>query len=237
MDHVLQDFIEQLFESENAADFQTVMTEALIALNLPYFAYLAPAPKPRSSPLLISNYPTSWTSHYLRNQYEQFDPVIQWATNADDPFTWGLEAGIVPLTEAQRKLFDEAAQFEIRYGLTVPVHYKDGPFAAVTFAAGERFPVFERRIRYQARMLKLMAYCFHAHARRKVSGHAGSPLLSPRERECLHWAAEGKSCWEIGRILDISRRTVAFHLENAKAKLGVKTSVQAAVAMTTRHVG
>ena len=51
--------------------------------------------------------------------------------------------------------------------------------------------------------------------------------LSPREYECLEWAAQGKSAWEIGRILGISRHTAAFHLENAKAKLGVRSICQA----------
>ena len=45
--------------------------------------------------------------------------------------------------------------------------------------------------------------------------------LSPRELECLEWAARGKSAWEIGRLLNISRRTAAFHLDNAKMKFGV----------------
>jgi DNA-binding CsgD family transcriptional regulator len=31
----------------------------------------------------------------------------------------------------------------------------------------------------------------------------------------------GKSAWEIGRLLNISRRTAAFHLDNAKMKFGV----------------
>jgi DNA-binding CsgD family transcriptional regulator len=51
--------------------------------------------------------------------------------------------------------------------------------------------------------------------------------LSAREFECLEWAAQGKSAWEIGRILNISRHTVATYLENAKSKLGVRTVVQA----------
>jgi len=53
--------------------------------------------------------------------------------------------------------------------------------------------------------------------------------LSPRELECLEWAAQGKSAWEIGCILGISRYTVASYLESAKEKLGVRTIVQAAL--------
>jgi DNA-binding CsgD family transcriptional regulator len=51
--------------------------------------------------------------------------------------------------------------------------------------------------------------------------------LSPREVECLRWAAAGKSDAEIGRLLDVSPRTTRFHLENAKRKLGVATRAQA----------
>ncbi|WP_198020980.1 helix-turn-helix transcriptional regulator [Mesorhizobium sp. LNJC391B00] len=53
--------------------------------------------------------------------------------------------------------------------------------------------------------------------------------LSRREMECLKWAARGKTAWEIGRILGISRSTAAYHRDNARKKLGVKTAIQAAV--------
>jgi LuxR family transcriptional regulator, activator of conjugal transfer of Ti plasmids len=44
--------------------------------------------------------------------------------------------------------------------------------------------------------------------------------------ECLEWAAQGKSAREIGRLLNISRRTAAFHLDNAKTKFDVRTICQ-----------
>jgi len=53
------------------------------------------------------------------------------------------------------------------------------------------------------------------------------PALSPREAECLRWAAAGKTDAEIGVILSISARTTRFHIENAKKKLGVATRIQA----------
>lgn len=53
-------------------------------------------------------------------------------------------------------------------------------------------------------------------------------LLTAREHECLLWAAQGKTSWEIGRILGITERTVNFHIANACAKLDVRTR-QAAI--------
>jgi DNA-binding response OmpR family regulator len=53
--------------------------------------------------------------------------------------------------------------------------------------------------------------------------------LNDREIETLTWAARGKTSAEIARLLDLSKRTVDFHIENARAKLGVSTRIQAAV--------
>lgn len=58
--------------------------------------------------------------------------------------------------------------------------------------------------------------------------------LTPREKDVLYWAAEGKSAWEIGRILSITERTAKFHLSNIYKKLGVHTRTQA-VACAIRY--
>jgi DNA-binding CsgD family transcriptional regulator len=54
--------------------------------------------------------------------------------------------------------------------------------------------------------------------------------LTDREVECLQWIAAGKSDWQIGKILNISQKTVNYHVENVKRKFGVATRIQAVVA-------
>lgn len=52
--------------------------------------------------------------------------------------------------------------------------------------------------------------------------HAGdfdSSIVSQRETDCIHWAARGKTNWEIGGILKISENTVRYHLKNVFRKL------------------
>ena len=62
--------------------------------------------------------------------------------------------------------------------------------------------------------------------------------LSPREREVLWWAAQGKSAWEIGKILHITKRTVDQHTQNATRKLGAANRTQAvATALRERLIG
>ncbi len=62
----------------------------------------------------------------------------------------------------------------------------------------------------------------------------GLPVLTPREAECLQWVGSGLTNPEIADLLDVSARTVKFHLANAMAKLGVTTRSQA-VATALRH--
>lgn len=51
--------------------------------------------------------------------------------------------------------------------------------------------------------------------------------LSAREIACLRALATGKTDSEAAKELGISQRTVRFHIDAVKAKLGVATRVQA----------
>jgi DNA-binding NarL/FixJ family response regulator len=55
---------------------------------------------------------------------------------------------------------------------------------------------------------------------------AASLRLSPREREILQLVAEGKAAKDIAFILSISVKTVAFHRENLKRKLGLRSTAE-----------
>ena len=58
--------------------------------------------------------------------------------------------------------------------------------------------------------------------------------LTPREREILHWVAEGKRDAEIASILNLSVRTVEQHVRTCLRKLNVETRT-AACAMVWRE--
>jgi DNA-binding CsgD family transcriptional regulator len=210
------------------------MSEVAAALDLSCFAYLLLPCGLAELPQLISTYPIDWTRHYLEHHYERLDPVIARALHEPDPFQWGIEISQPTLSDPARELFAEAARFGIRHGYTIPIHDSHGAMAAVTFATDERRPLFERSITEHARVLQLMAMCFHSHARRKLMPNRliNGVALSRREIECLHWAAQGKSAWDTARILGISRHTVAFHLDNARAKLGVRSTIQAVACLS-----
>lgn len=153
MHRVFQRFIDRIAENADAAALRNAMTEAAAAIDLHCFAYLSVPSRPDAEPGLISTYPSTWTTHYLQNRYERLDPVITQARRGPEPFEWGPEVGPLRLSRPQRQLFDEAAEFGIRCGFTIPIHDGHGPIAAVSFATDVRRPAFCHCIEQYGRVL------------------------------------------------------------------------------------
>ena len=57
--------------------------------------------------------------------------------------------------------------------------------------------------------------------------------LNDREVETLTWAARGKTSAEVAQILGLTKRTVDFHIENARTKLGAATRTEAVLKAAT----
>ncbi|OBQ95791.1 MULTISPECIES: LuxR family transcriptional regulator [Mesorhizobium] len=228
MQSLFERFLERLSESVDETDLRGAMAEVASGFDLLAFAYLSLPPRPNGKPTLISNYPAAWTARYLTNRYQSVDPVIVRARCGGSTFQWGSDMiGTERASGAQ--VFEEAAQFGIRSGVTFPIIDGRGNFAAMTFAGEEPVPAFFRAAERYEEGLSYIATCFHVFVRRKLTANRmiDGVLLTPREYECLHWAAKGKSDWEIGCILGITQRTAAFHLANVRRKLGVTTTRQA----------
>ena len=54
-----------------------------------------------------------------------------------------------------------------------------------------------------------------------------SHTLTRRQIEILHWVQEGKTAWEIGRILNLTDRSVEGHLRRIYLRLNVRNKLRA----------
>ncbi|MBK1879050.1 response regulator transcription factor [Pelagicoccus mobilis] len=75
------------------------------------------------------------------------------------------------------------------------------------------------------------------------SGQATAPgtqqleRLTKREKQVLYWIVEGKTNGDIGKILEISPRTVEKHCESIFRKLGIENRYAAIVFALTSNWG
>lgn len=77
-------------------------------------------------------------------------------------------------------------------------------------------------------MLHLVAaYAFGRSIVLSEGGARQSVHLTPREREALRWAADGKTEWEIGELMSISEHGAEKHLRSIRLKLGTTSRTHA----------
>jgi DNA-binding CsgD family transcriptional regulator len=234
-----QTFIDRLHDATEPEGLRDAMSSLAAPFGLSKFAYLGfPRPSPHQ-PVLISTYPTQWTDHYFRRRYHDIDPVVAQMRDSLLPFIWDGEQMGRRGSDEQRRFFGEATEFDINCGFAVPIHDSHGGIAVVSFASNQWPCELRRSIEEQRHIFHLASLYFHVHARQKLEAiiDVERPHLSPRETACLQWVVRGKSAWDISEILGVSRRTVVFHLENAKRKLDAVTLPQAvAIALQNRII-
>ncbi|MDK1492912.1 LuxR family transcriptional regulator [Sinorhizobium sp. 7-81] len=201
----------------------------------PWIAYSThPAdPIPKSVPRTpaLRSYPDEWQEHYIQMGYHRIDPIIKKSRKQLGAFRWSEVYNDVNTTEVERRFFDEAATFGLKSGISVPLHGLGIDFAIMSFARKTCRELHYKTITY----LQLAAFHFHLRAAQVVNSRCKwkASDLSLREKECILWAARGKSSWDIGVILGISENTVNYHMKNVLRKLDVTSRTVAAVKATT----
>lgn len=222
-------FLDRLESIENPDQLRDALSAQTSECGLDFFAYhvVRPEQGPRQR-FVVSNYPERWMGHYFENDYIHVDAVLAAAVKSNSSISWrDLRCDLSP---AQRQIFDEAGEFKINQGITIPVHGYGGSLATLTVGGDLSDCEFDDVWRESRSALLLAAFHTHETAlKMAVSGMTGEAHLSPRERECLLWAARGKSAWETGTIIGTSERAVRFHFENILNKLGVHSKIHAVV--------
>lgn len=170
---------------------------------------------------LLGNYNAAWVQHYFENAYAQVDPVIRHCREHTVPFVWPQTRRLPGTPQQVTRLFNEAGEFGLISGISIPMHGLGCTWGLLSLAAPDAYgPSDMRALAAEASLLG--TYVHEAGHRFSTGGKGLPPVpLTARELECLQWGAEGKSSWEIGRVLGISERTVVFHMQNAAHKLGV----------------
>ncbi|NOJ41119.1 autoinducer binding domain-containing protein [Bradyrhizobium australiense] len=224
---IFQEFIDAIQTATSEDEFERVATRLTQRLGFQRFAYLRLTGE---TPMLISSYPKTWTSRYFQLGYQQLDPVVRRARAERALFSWGGEASALAGNREQRRFFDEAMTFGIRSGITVPIRGGFGRMAAFTLATGDRDLHPERLVADGKDLIQLVGLHFHCYVAARLDVLSASKLiaseLSQRERQCLAWTARGKTIADIAVLVQIAPRTVVFHLDNARRKLGAASIAQ-----------
>jgi LuxR family quorum sensing-dependent transcriptional regulator len=174
--------------------------------------------------LLSNRLPKEWLKVYSERAYVHDDPGFRYAKMMVRPFRWFKEAPYNPEREPRAaEVVQLAADFGISDGFVIPVASTAGRIGQIWFG-GRTLDLPE----HQLPALHLMViYAFDRILKLHGLPAPHRASLTPREREILTLAANGKSTWEIGEALHISSRTVKAHIKHLCRKLDAVTRTQA----------
>jgi DNA-binding CsgD family transcriptional regulator len=187
----------------------------------------------------VTTYPDSWVEHYIDRNYVHVDPLISEGPKRMVPFLWDEVARPDLLDRKQRALYGEAAGLGIAGGLSIPIHGRNGEFAMMSVAPDRELGAAGlAALRHQIHLLSM--YYHNCTGSIILEQLMKTPrqkdVLTDREKECLRWSAIGKSAADIAGILNISRTTVIYYIENAKRKLDVFSTTHAVVKAMALHL-
>jgi LuxR family quorum-sensing system transcriptional regulator CciR len=221
-------FVQDLTQAGSQAELGALLQAMSSELGFRYYALthhvdIDNSPRPA---IRLDNYPAEWVVYFDGHKLGASDPVHRASHRTSVGFAWSRLSALVPLTPRDHEVLALAVAHGIGDGFTVPANVPGESHGSCSFATAagealkpEHFPLAQ------------LVGAFGFEAARRLFGIRGGPGAQPvqltdRQRDCLLWAARGKSDWEISRILGVSPETVIRHIKMARERYDVGKRTQ-----------
>jgi len=177
--------------------------------------------------LQINNYPTEWNNWYNKENYRNIDPVIAHCNQSTLPIVWEQRV----FAEAP-ELWHARKQNGLQHGWSQAFHDEASGLCSIISLGRTHCPLSPLE------MYEHYGYIFFAnrhfsdlYARTvPIPVRPSKPRLSTRELEILKLSAVGKTAHDISQILNLSERTINYHVQNVIDKLKVCNKISAVIA-------
>ncbi|MFK9080022.1 autoinducer binding domain-containing protein [Pseudomonas neuropathica] len=223
----------QLSQIAGAKEIDTAYQVALrFAKNIGYkFFEFSVTYKTRSeqiNTLRLNNYPASWNTEYEQKKLGKIDPVVAHCNQTMLPVLWSEELFCkVP------SMWEALGIQGFQHGWSQSLHDDESGLFSILSLARSHCPISAFELYENFGFSVFIGQHLHALAAQSLPTHSAKSAatnLSLREIDVLKLAADGKTAYESARILNLSARTVNFHVQSAIEKLGVNNKISAVIA-------
>jgi DNA-binding CsgD family transcriptional regulator len=224
-----------LMDVRRGQSLTTVLQDIVKELGFDTFLYgvtVSARPGHDGRSYVWTNQPSEWMKRYDQRAYVEIDPRLRLAWNSAAPLVWDRRT--FPDTRENREFLDDASRFGICSGVVVILRNPRHAPALFALNSAVAMPDGDRRrhiVSMLGEILVLGSYAHEVFLARVTEQGLPAPAygvpLSPRELECLRLAARGSSAGQIGAQLNVSERTVRYHIGSVLAKLGAVTRSEA----------
>lgn len=217
-----------LLAAPTEVDFFAELSKAVKELGFDYCAYGMRMPLPLSNPkmFMLNNYATDWQERYVKENYLAIDPTVAHGMKSVLPLVWSER-----LFDDCPRFWEDAQAHGLRVGWAQSSYDARGIGGLLTLARSAD-PLSAPELRESAPKMAWLVQVAHEGMTRLLSEKVllDAPAnLTSREIEVLRWTADGKTSSEVGQIMNISERTVNFHVGNSIEKLGTTNKTAAVI--------
>lgn len=222
------DFISQIqsVQGEEAL-FDLIRREAQ-ELGFEHSAYGLRLPLNMTTPkvVMFNTYSQHWQQRYVDENYLAIDPIVNHGGRSTMPIIWSDDE-----MSGDNAFWEEARSHGLQYGWAQASTNTQGIRGLLTLTrSSDHLSESElKKIGYRLVWLTQVAHQYMS----DLIAHRVLPeittSLSAREKDVLRWTAEGKTAGEAAHIMNISERTVNFHIANAMQKLNCVNKTVATV--------
>lgn len=227
--------VEGFGNATSEAELFKVLSTAAAELGFDYCAYGMRMPLPVSNPkmYLMNNYPTAWQERYAKEKYLAIDPTVAHGMRSVSPLIWSE-----PVKQASQEFWEDARGHGLKAGWAQSSFNPEGSVGMLTLArsSGE---LCQAELRQQSMQMSWLVHAVHEAMTRVVNANqepVQKAALTAREIEVLRWTADGKTSGEVGQIMDISERTVNFHINNSLEKLDANNKTAGVIKAALRRL-
>lgn len=171
-------------------------------------------------------YPADLVIAYHALDYARLDVAARRCIATGQVLTWDEAWSSASISREEQEFRNSLVSMSNLNALAVPCFGPKQRIGYVSLLPGDPARVYTNSER---RRLQAIAQVGHLRLCELLFAQTKEFTLSPREREILHWVAQGKSNSVIAQLVNCSANTVDTHLRRAYAKMDVSDRTTAAI--------
>ncbi len=178
--------------------------------------------KVQRSHVLLDAWPQEWAVRYFSRGYLFSDPAIALLPEGRS-FQWAQVDQLLQLGPKARLIMNEAADFGLKQGLTIPLIPIENKVIGFSFA-GRNLEISPQD---QSMLLLVASYAVGRSIAVRDDMENQSVSLTTKEVDVIKWLADGLTRRQIAEKMSISAKGVDWHLSHIRNKLCVRTTTYA----------
>jgi DNA-binding CsgD family transcriptional regulator len=215
----------------NQALEKYLLTFGITTFSFTYYSYY-----PNSKNKLKYDFSSSdfslWHKHYISEGYEDIDSTLDSVYQQSLPIFWDLQDQLENAKSSrEKKMRLDSIKFGAEKGLSIPIHGPQEDFAILLIVQMKNQNCLDNWEELQYSLFST-AYYYYFYLQKILlltKPNLRKNILSQREIQILLLIAKQHSIEKIANALNITQRTVNYHIQKLNKKLGVKNKYQAII--------